>query len=94
MQRLIFQPRLELNLSAQVMQTDRIGARPSSAELGVRLGYEVTCEFAPYVDVSWTWKSGQTADFARMHGKDTSERSFVFGIRTWFLGVKMTTAYF
>ncbi len=83
-QRLIFQPRLELNLSAQGIPAQRIGAGLSNAELGLRLRYEISHEFAPYVGVSWTWKSGQTADYARLDGRDTSERSFVLGIRTWF----------
>ncbi len=83
-QRLIFQPRLELNLSAQDMPEQRIGAGLSDAELGLRLRYEVAREFAPYVGVSWKWASGKTADYARIDGKDTSERSLVFGIRTWF----------
>lgn len=83
-QRLIFQPRLELNLSAQDVPAERIGGGLSDAELGLRLRYEVAKEFAPYVGVSWTWKSGKTADYARIDGKDASERSFVFGIRTWF----------
>lgn len=83
-QRLIFQPRVELNLSAQNMPEQRIGAGLSDAELGLRLRYEVAREFSPYVGVSWTWKSGKTADYARLDGKDTTKRSFVFGIRTWF----------
>ena len=78
------QPRLELNFSAQVIPEDRTGAGLSNAELDLRLRYEVAREFAPYVGISWTWKAGQTADYARIDGKDTSERSFVFGIRTWF----------
>lgn len=83
-QRLIFQPRVELNLSAQNMPEQRIGAGLSDAELGLRLRYEIAREFAPYVGVSWTWKAGETADYARIDGKGTTERSFVFGIRTWF----------
>jgi uncharacterized protein involved in copper resistance len=83
-QRLIFQPRLELNLSAQDMPAQRLGSRLSNAELGLRLRYEVKREFAPYIGVSWTWKAGQTADYARLDGTNTAECSLVFGIRTWF----------
>ena len=84
MQRLILQPRLELNLSVQDIPDQRIGSGLSDAELGLRLRYEISHEFAPYVGVSWTWKAGHTADFARQDGRGNSERSFVFGIRTWF----------
>lgn len=83
-QHLILQPRLELNLSAQDMPAQRIGAGLSSAELGLRLRYEIRREFAPYVGFNWTWEMGKTADYARIDGKDTSERSLVAGIRFWF----------
>ncbi len=83
-QRLILQPRAELDFSAQDMPDQRIGAGLSSAELGLRLRYEIRREFAPYVGVNWTWAAGKTADYARLDGKDVTERSFVAGIRFWF----------
>jgi len=83
-QRLILQPRVEFDLSAQDMPDQRIGAGLSTAELGLRLRFEVRREFAPYVGVNWTWDVGKTADYARADGKDTSERSVVAGIRFWF----------
>src|SRR3546814_16467044 len=42
----------------------RIGAGLSSVELGVRLRYEVSREFAPYLGVVWSRKFGDSADFA------------------------------
>lgn len=83
-QRLIFQPRVEIDLSAQDMPAQRIGSGLTSAELGLRLRYEVRREFAPYVGVNWTWKAGRTADYARADGHDASERSMVAGVRFWF----------
>jgi copper resistance protein B len=83
-QRLTLQPRVEFDLSAQDMPDQRIGAGLSTAELGLRLRFEVRREFAPYVGVNWTWDVGKTADYARADGKDTSERSVVAGIRFWF----------
>lgn len=83
-QRLVLQPRLELNLSAQDMPAERVGAGLSATELGLRLRYEVKREFAPYVGVNWTWTLGKTADYARANGKDTAERGIVTGIRLWF----------
>jgi hypothetical protein len=53
---LIFQPRLELNLSAQNMPAQRLGAGLTDDELGLRLRYDVEREFALYVGVSWRWK--------------------------------------
>ncbi len=83
-QRLILQPRLELDLSAQDMPAQRIGAGLSSAELGLRLRYEARREFAPYVGINSTWRASKTADYARIDGKDVDERSIVAGIRFWF----------
>jgi copper resistance protein B len=83
-QRLIVQPRVEFDLSAQDMPDQRIGSGLSSAELGLRLRYEIRREFAPYVGINWTWAAGRTADYARADGKDTTERSVVAGIRFWF----------
>ncbi len=83
-QRLILQPRLELNFAAQDMPANRIGSGLSDAELGVRLRYEIVREFAPYVGVSWNWKAGKTADYARADGNEATEHSLVVGIRTWF----------
>lgn len=83
-QRLILQPRVELNLSAQDVPETRIGSGLSNAELGLRLRYEIRREFAPYIGVSYDRKFGQTADYARADGKGVKATSFVIGVRTWF----------
>lgn len=83
-QRLIIQPRIELDLSAQDMPDQRVGAGLSSTELGLRLRYEIRREFAPYFGINWSWLAGRTADYARSDSKDTTERSVVAGIRFWF----------
>ncbi|MCX8475866.1 MAG: copper resistance protein B [Sphingomonas sp.] len=83
-QRLILQPRVEFNLSAQDVPANRVGSGLTDAELGVRLRYEITRRFAPYVGVSYEAKTGRTADFARADGEDPSTTSFVAGVRIWF----------
>lgn len=83
-QRLILQPRIELNLSAQDVPENRLGAGLTDAELGLRLRYEIAREFAPYIGVSYEAKTGRTADFARADGKDATSTSFVAGVRFWF----------
>ena len=83
-QRLVLQPRVELNFAAQDVAANRIGAGLSNAELGLRLRYEIAREFAPYVGVSWDRKTGQTARCARADGEGASEASFVAGVRFWF----------
>jgi len=83
-QRLILQPRVELNLSAQDVPENRLGAGLTNAELGLRLRYEFVREFAPYIGVSYDAKTGRTAEFARADGKDATSTSFVAGVHFWF----------
>lgn len=83
-QRLILQPRVELNFAAQDVSENRIGSGLSNAELGLRLRYEIRREFAPYVGISHERKVGDTARYARAGGEGIQSTSFVLGIRTWF----------
>lgn len=83
-QRLVLQPRIELNFAAQDVASERIGSGLSDAELGVRLRYEATREFAPYVGISYDRKSGDTARFARRRGEEIGSTDIVFGARFWF----------
>lgn len=83
-QRLILQPRVEFDLSAQDIPELGIGSGLSQAELGLRMRYEIEREFAPYVGINWTWKTGKTAEYARIDGRETVDRAAVAGIRFWF----------
>lgn len=83
-QRLILQPRAEFNLSAQRARAIGIGSGVTSADLGLRLRYEVKREFAPYVALTWERRLGETARFARAAGQDAGGPALAFGIRGWF----------
>ncbi|HYQ70813.1 MAG TPA: copper resistance protein B [Gammaproteobacteria bacterium] len=83
-QRLILQPRLELNAAAQPVKELGIGSGINNTEMGLRLRYEIRREFAPYVGVSWTRFYGETADLKEAEGTDNSTVYFVAGIRAWF----------
>jgi copper resistance protein B len=83
-QRLILQPRAEVNLSAQDIPELGIGAGLDSLELGLRLRYEFAREFAPYIGVEQEWKLGQSADYARLAGEDPNVTNYVVGVRFWF----------
>jgi copper resistance protein B len=83
-QRLILQPRVELNFAAQAVPEDRVGSGLSNAELGLRLRYEVAREFAPYIGISYDRKLGDTARYARLDGRNDGTTSLVIGLRTWF----------
>lgn len=83
-QRLILQPRAELNVSAQDIPQLGIGAGIDKIELGVRLRYEFVREFAPYIGVEQSRRLGNSADFARILGEDPSSTNLVVGVRFWF----------
>ncbi len=83
-QRLILQPRIEMNFAAQDVPEIRVGSGLSQAELGLRLRYEIRREFAPYIGISYDRKVGDTARYARADGERAGSTSVVFGIRTWF----------
>ena len=83
-QRLILQPQIELNVYSKADPARLIGAGFSDIDTGVRLRYEFSRTFAPYLGVVYEGKFGQTANFARHAGESTGDVRFVFGIRTWF----------
>ena len=83
-QRLILQPRAEVNLSAQAIPELGIGAGIDNLELGLRLRYEIVPEFAPYIGIEQEWKLGGSRDFAQADGEDASVTNYVVGIRFWF----------
>lgn len=83
-QKLILQPRAEVNLSAQNIPELGIGSGIDNLELGLRLRYEITPEFAPYIGVEQEWKTGGSRDFAIASGEDASTTNYVIGLRFWF----------
>jgi len=83
-QRLILQPRAELNAAASAVPARGLGSGPTSAELGLRLRYEIVREFAPYAGLAWERKLGGTARLARAAGEDSGGLRAVAGVRFWF----------
>ena len=83
-QRLILQPRAEVNLSAQDIPELGIGSGIDNIELGLRLRYEIAREFAPYVGIEQEWKLGGSRDYALAAGEDASVTNYVVGVRFWF----------
>lgn len=83
-QRLVLQPRVEASFSAQDVPELGIGAGLDTVEAGLRLRYHFAREFAPYIGIDQEWRIGQSADYARAEGEDSSVTNYVVGIRFWF----------
>ncbi|MBI3574179.1 MAG: copper resistance protein B [Gammaproteobacteria bacterium] len=83
-QKLILQPRVEMNIYGKSDAQRERGSGLSDAALGLRLRYEIRREFAPYIGIERSNKYGGSADFARADGKQTSESRVVAGLRFWF----------
>ena len=83
-QRLILQPRAEINFAAQNTRETLTGAGLSDAELGLRLRYDIKREFAPYVGVQYRRAFGKTRDYLRSAGEDAGGFSLLAGVRMWF----------
>jgi copper resistance protein B len=83
-QRLILQPRVEINAAAQSIPELGLGSGINNSEMGLRLRYEIRREIAPYIGISWKKAWGDTADIARAGGAETSSLYFVAGLRLWY----------
>nr|WP_046720322.1 copper resistance protein B [Pseudomonas syringae] len=80
----VLQPTAELNFYGKNDPQRGNGSGLSTSEFGLRLRYEITPQFAPYVGVSWDRSYGKTADYAREDDEDTQDARLVVGVRMWF----------
>ncbi len=83
-QRLIAQPELEMNFYSKQDPERGIGTGLSDIDTGIRLRYEFSRKFAPYVGVAYDGAFGSTATFARQAKESVANPRFVFGIRVWY----------
>lgn len=82
--RLILQPRLEAELAARDDPAHHTGSGLATVEGGLRLRYEVTRRFAPYIGVDHVRHFGDTADLRGGDGEAVRETRWVAGLRFWF----------
>jgi copper resistance protein B len=82
--RLILQPQVELNLYSKADPARLTGAGFSDIDTGLRLRYEFSRKFAPYLGVVYQGKFGQTASYAKRAEESTGDFRFAFGLRIWF----------
>lgn len=82
--RLILQPLVEANFHGKDDEHRGIGSGLSTVEAGLRLRYEFTRQFAPYIGIVHERAFGGTADFRRDEGEDIEDTRLVLGLRVWF----------
>ena len=83
-QRLILQPRVDFDAAMQSAEKFGVGEGLNSVGLSLRLRYEITRAFAPYIGVQWLRRFGETADISQLGGGRAENIAVVFGVRLWF----------
>jgi copper resistance protein B len=83
-QRLILQPQVELNFYTKDDPARAVGAGLSELDAGLRLRYEITREFAPYVGITYLGQYGATANYVSAAGGSTQQIRLTVGLRAWF----------
>lgn len=83
-QKWVLSPELEMNFHSRSDEAMGVGSGLSDLELGLRLQYHISREFAPYVGFNWQRKMGSTADMARDDNEAVDNAQFVTGFRAWF----------
>lgn len=83
-QRLVLEPTIEIEAFAQDVPERAVGGGLARAEAALRLRYEVTRKFAPYLELRWERSLGETAGIRRALGEVAEGTSLRAGIRAWF----------
>ena len=83
-QKLILQPRAQLDFALQDIPQERVGSGLSIVEVGARLRYQFVPNFGPYVGLVYERALGRTARFVRADGESPGGLQFTVGLRAWF----------
>ena len=83
-QKWVLSPEIEVNWFSEDDTELGIGSGLADIEAGLRLRYEISRKFAPYVGVNYEQLLGDTADIAEAAGEETGETQLVAGLRFWF----------
>ena len=83
-QRLIAQPRVEFNFAGYDDPANGVGKGVTDGLVGLRLRYEFSREFAPYIGVEHVRLFGDTKELATGEGESIRDTLVVVGLRFWF----------
>jgi copper resistance protein B len=73
-----------MNFNSKDDLARQLGTGLADLDMGLRLRYEITRKFAPYLGASYESKFGRTADLVRLSGTRPSALRLSIGLRTWF----------
>ena len=82
--RLILTPNLESNINSKAERERSVGSGVGNLEIGLRLRYEFSRKFAPYLGYVWDRAYGGIADRLRAEGKEVTDNQIVAGVRVWW----------
>ncbi|QXH48964.1 copper resistance protein B [Pseudomonas xanthosomatis] len=82
--RWVLEPKVKANFFGRDDAGREQRAGLADSEFGLRLRYEVSRGFAPYVGVSFNRLHGSRAELAREDGEDTGQVRWVAGVRLRF----------
>jgi copper resistance protein B len=83
-QRLILTPEMELTAYGQDDPDAGTGSGLSSLSGELRLGYEISRKFTPYIGIAWEKAFGKTAEYAEEEEESADDVKGVIGIHAWF----------
>ena len=83
-QRLVLQPQFETNWYTKEDRGRGVGGGLSDIDMGLRLRYDITRKFAPYVGVAYQRWFGGTSSLRREEGSKVNDVRFLVGLKTWF----------
>ncbi len=82
-QRLILQPEAEVNIYSKSDSARLIASGVSDLDTGLRLRYEITRKFAPYIGVTYEKRFAARSRLAAA-GQTPHQLRFAVGLRSWF----------
>ena len=83
-EKLILQPRAEINIAFQDVPELAISSGVNELALELRLRYEITRKFAPYIGLSYERAYGGAARALNAAGESSSDTTLLVGMRFWF----------
>ncbi|MDR3002949.1 MAG: copper resistance protein B [Acidovorax sp.] len=83
-QRLILEPKVELHFYGKDDPARHMGSGLAEGSAGLRLRYEFSRQFAPYIGIERAGSFGKTADYVRAGGGQARQTRAVAGLRFWF----------